>query len=69
MSKYPGMDFIASNISSSDMSTGQEPKMVLKTSFFNGLHPFDKFCSIYNSALNIFIMTIAPFLKKLTKDK
>jgi hypothetical protein len=33
------MDFIASNISSSDIFTGQEPKAVLRTSLFNGLHP------------------------------
>jgi len=46
MSRYPGMDFIASNISSSDIFTGHEPKAVLRTSFFNGLHPFVPYSSI-----------------------
>jgi hypothetical protein len=60
--KYPGMDFIASNISASDMSTGQEPKMVLRTSFFNGLHPFVQLCSSHNLTLYKLMMAIAPFL-------
>ena len=34
------VDFMASIISASDISTGQEPKMVFKFLFFNGSRPF-----------------------------
>jgi hypothetical protein len=38
---------LTANISSSDISTGQEPKAVLRTSLFNGLHPFVQYSSVH----------------------